>query len=387
MIRHSERLSRMRDHESSRQIAPILGDDVSYLQVGDPSFETPEHIRRAAKEAIDQGYSHYSSFNGEEELRVAVSEMLERDLGARRSPDEILITNGATQGIFLTYTAFINPGDEVLIYTPSYWLYYRNARIVGATPVAVPLTPDQFRPSKRELEKRLSPRSRMIMFCNPNNPTGTVFTQKEIEEIAEVALKHDLLIVTDEPYYKFTYDGRKHICISSIREVEDRTILLGTLSKAYAMTGWRVGYLAAPRDLLTPLIPLQFTQVGTVNTIAQRAGIAALQGPQDCVEQMRAEYDRRRRLMNQLLSDIEGFQCHLPEGAYYAFPRFDFKVDANELTEYLGRRGVVVRSGETYGPTGRGHIRLSFSPEEDVIREGLRKIGEAVGELERGISS
>jgi len=383
MIKHSERLSRMIDFESSRQMSPVSGEDVSYLQVGEPSFETPEHICRAASEAMKQGYTHYSSFIGEEELRVAISDMLARDLDAPRQPDEVLITNGATQGIYLTYAAFINPGDEVLIYAPSYWLYYRNARLVGATPVAVPLLSDEFRPSKKELEKRISSKSRMIIFCNPNNPTGTVFTQKEIEEIAEVAIKHDLLIVTDEPYYKFVYDGRKHICISSLKEVQDRTIMLGTLSKAYAMTGWRVGYLAAAKNLVTPLIPLQFTQIGTVNTMAQRAAIAALQGPQDCVETMRIEYDKRRRLTHQLLNDIDGFQCHLPEGAYYAFPRFDFKMGANDLAEYLAKHRVIIRSGETYGPAGKGHIRISFSPGEAEIREGLRKISEAVVGLER----
>jgi len=383
MIEHSDLLLRMIDFESKRQMAPVAGRDVCYLQVGDPSFDTPEHIKKAAREAMEQGHTHYSSYRGEEELRVALSDMLRRDLDSIRSPDEILVTNGATQGIFLSYAAFVNPGDEVLIYAPSYWLYYRNARIAGATPVAVPLSADGFRPSKKELEKRISSKSRMIIFCNPSNPTGTVFTEREIEEIAEVAIKHDLLIVTDEPYYKFVYDGRRHICISSLKEVQDRTILLGTLSKAYAMTGWRIGYLATATRLVQPLIPLHFTMVGTINTIAQRAAIAALQGPQNCVEEMRLEYDRRRKLMHELLNRIEGFHCHLPEGAYYAFPKFDFKIDSNDLTEYLGKHRVVVRSGTTYGPTGEGYLRLSFSPGEDEIREGVRRIAEAVRGLER----
>ena len=383
MIGHSQLLLRMLDYESKRQMAQVTGKDVCYLHVGDPSFDTPEHIKKAAIEAMAQGYTHYSAFNGEEELRVAICEMLKRDLDSYRSPEEILVTNGATQGIYMSYAAFVNPGDEVLIYAPSYWLYYRNARIVGATPVAVPLSADGFRPSKKELEKRISPKTRMIIFCNPNNPTGTVFTQKEIEEIAEVAIKYDLLIVTDEPYYKFVYDGKKHVCIASLKEVQDRTIMLGTFSKAYAMTGWRVGYLATSRELIKPLIPLHFTQVGTINTIAQRACIAALQGPQDCVEKMRLEYDRRRRLIHELINGIEGFHCHLPEGAYYAFPRFDFKMDSNELTEYLGGHKVVVRSGVTYGPTGEGYLRLSFSPSEEEIREGLRRIAKAVRGLER----
>ncbi len=383
MIEHSKALSRMMDYESSRQMAPMIGKDVSYLQVGDPSFDTPEHIKKAALEAMNQNYTHYSSFNGEEELRIAISEMLKRDLDSYRSPDEILITSGATQGIYISYAAFINPGDEVLIYAPSYWLYYRNARIVGATPVAVPLSQDEFRPSRKELEKRITPKSRMIIFCNPNNPTGTVFTQKEIEDIADVAIKHDLLIVTDEPYYKFVYDGKKHVCISSLKEVQDRTILLGTFSKAYAMTGWRVGYLATAKRLLTPLIPLHFTQVGTINTIAQRACIAALTGPQECVEMMRREYDRRRRLMHELINSIEGLHCHLPEGAYYAFPRFDFKMSSNDLAEHIAKYRVSLRSGTTYGPTGEGYLRISFSPGEDEIREGMRKVAEAVRGLER----
>jgi aspartate/methionine/tyrosine aminotransferase len=381
MIAHSQLLSRMMDFEGRRQMAPVTGKDVSYLQVGDPSFDTPEHIRKAAEQALEQGYTHYSSFIGEEELRVAISEMLKRDFNSRRSPDEILITNGATQGIFLSYAAFINPGDEVLIFAPSYWLYYRNARIVGANPIAVPLSSEGFRPSRQELEKRISPKSRMLIFCNPNNPTGTVFTRREIEDIAEVAIKHDLLIVTDEPYYKFVYDGKEHVCISSLKEVQDRTIMLGTLSKAYAMTGWRVGYLAAAKNLVTPLVPLHFTMVGTINTAAQRAAIAALTGPQDCVEEMRVEYDQRRRLMHELLNRIEGIHCQIPEGAYYAFPSFDFKMDSNSFAEHLGKYKVVVRSGETYGPTGKGHIRLSFSPSRQEIRDGLRKIAEAVREL------
>lgn len=383
MIDHSKLLYRMMDYEGKRQIAPVSGKDACYLQVGDPSFDTPDHIKKAAIEAMAQGYTHYSSFIGEEELRAAISEMLLKDLNSRREPDEILITNGATQGIFLAYSAFLNPGDEVLVYAPSYWLYYRNARIVGANPVAIPLTDDGFRPSRKELEKRVSPKSRMIIFCNPNNPTGTVFTQKEIEDVAEVAVKNDLLIVTDEPYYKFIFDGRRHVCISSIEEIRDRTIFLGTFSKAYAMTGWRVGYLAASKKLLTPLIPLHFTQIGTVNTIAQRAAIAALKGPQDCVEEMRLEYERRRNLMCGLLNGIEGFRCHVPEGAYYAFPAFDFKMDANALADHIATFGVAVRSGETYGPSGQGHLRLSFSPSEEEIRRGLTRIAEAVRNLER----
>jgi aminotransferase len=383
MIEHSKLLHRMMDYEGKRQIAPVSGKDACYLQVGDPSFDTPDHIKQAATEAMAQGYTHYSSFIGEEELRAAISEMLLKDLNAKRDPDEILITNGATQGIFLSYSAFLNPGDEVLVYAPSYWLYYRNARIVGAKPVAVPLTDNGFRPSRKELEKRISPKSRMIIFCNPNNPTGTVFTQREIEDIADVAVKHDLLIVTDEPYYKFLFDGRTHVCISSIPEIRDRTIFLGTFSKAYAMTGWRVGFLAASKKVLTPLIPLHFTQIGTVNTIAQRAAIAALKGPQDCVEEMRLEYERRRNLMCDLLNGIEGFRCHVPEGAYYAFPAFDFKMDANALADHIATFGVAVRSGETYGPAGQGHLRLSFSPSEEEIRRGLSRIAEAVRNLER----
>jgi len=382
-MEHSKLLSRMMDYESKRQMAPVTGKDVVYLHVGDPSFDTPEHIKKAAAEAMEQGFTHYSSYNGDGELRVAIAEMLRQDFDVKRDPDEILVTNGATQGIYLAYTAFINPGDEVLIYAPSYWLYYRNTHIAGAVPVPVPLTSDEFRPSKKELEKRITPKSRMIIFCNPNNPTGTVFTQREIEEVAEVAIKHDLLIVSDEPYYKFVYDGKKHVCISSLKEVRERAILLGTLSKAYAMTGWRVGYLAGPKKLVTPLIPLHFTQVGTINTIAQRAAIAALRETQDCSEMMCVEYDRRRRLMHELINGIEGFYSHLPEGAYYAFPRFDFKMDANGLTEHLGRHRVVVRSGVTYGPTGEGYLRLSFSPSEEEITEGLRRIAEAVRGLER----
>lgn len=363
--------------QRSRGAFMQAGPGAVRLQSGDPSFDTPLHIREAAFKAMNEGHTHYCSGLGDKSLREGICASLHRDYGVEMGADEILITNGAAGAIFLTAAAFLERGDEAVVFDPSYSLYAVGIRAAGAKVVRAPLSPD-FHYDEEEFLRRITPQTRMVFLNNPNNPTATCFSREDLESIAAVCERHDLLLAADEVYHKLVFDGRKHICAGSLRELSSRVILINSFSKTYAMTGWRIGYIAAPAGIIKALVPLNRAFTGSVNTISQKAALAALLGPQDCVRSMFEEYAGRRELIHSLVNGIEGLRCPLPEGAFYVFCGYDREIKSEDMAHYLAERGVTVRSGTEFGAMGEKHIRLTFAASREAIESGMEKIAAAL---------
>jgi len=359
--------------------APV-NSAVVRLNSGDPSFTTPLHIREAAFKAMNEGYTHYCPGLGDKELRESICASLQQVYGVQRLPEEILITNGAAGAIFLTAVSFLEKGDEALVFDPSYSLYAVGIQAAGAKAVQIPLS-ITFHYDEKELLQRITPKTKLIFLNNPNNPTATCFSREDLESITAIANKYNLLVVADEVYHKLVFEGRKHICASSIEGLKGRVILINSFSKTYAMTGWRIGYIAAPLEIIKVLVPLNRALTGSVNTISQRAALTALQGPQDCVREMREEYERRRKIIYSLVNQIKGLQCPLPEGAFYVFCKYDHKLTAEEMVNYLMEQGVAVRSGTEFGQRGEKHIRITFAASSETIQKGMKKIKNALRSL------
>jgi len=356
------------------------GVDVCSFSAGEPDFPTPEHIRVAAQEALDQGKTRYGPAAGEPRLRAAIAHKLQQDNHLPYTSDQILVTNGGKQSLFNLMLALINPGDEVIIPTP-YWLSYpemvtlaggRSILVTGAAENNYKVTPDQ-------LQQAITPRTRLFVLNSPANPTGMVYTPDEIRALAEVVLAHDLLVVSDEIYEKIRYDGAEHLSIGAISpELAARTIVSSGFAKAYAMTGWRIGYLAGPIDLIKAAIKIQGHSTSNVCTFAQYGAIAALEGSQDCVETMRQAFAQRRQVMYQQLDAIPGISCRKPDGAFYMFVNIS-KTGLSSMQfcqELLDSQQVAVIPGVAFGTDD--HIRLSYATDLDTIQTGMDRLAKFV---------
>ncbi|MEM4188492.1 MAG: pyridoxal phosphate-dependent aminotransferase [Candidatus Hadarchaeum sp.] len=356
--------------------------DVIHLEQGEPDFITPEHILDAAKKAMDEGYTHYTQTPGTLELREAVSEKLSRENGIDVDPKtEVVIVSGTQETMIIAALAFLNPGDRALLLEPYYPAYFEDTLIAGAVPVPVPLNEEEgYRVDQEELEKRIDSRTKLIWICSPSNPTGHVFTKEDLEIIVDVAKKHDLLIFSDEIYEKLTYDDAKHISIGSLPGAEDRTITVNGFSKAYAMTGWRIGYAAAKGALAREINKLHYYLVLCPSSVAQKAALAALTGPQDCVEKMRQEYDRRRKAVLKELEKLPEISYVRPKGAFYVFPNFSRleKNDENLAKELLNKTHVCTAPGSGFGESGRSHLRISYSAPYEQVVTGISRIVETL---------
>jgi aspartate/methionine/tyrosine aminotransferase len=375
----SSLVERLSGDERSKGFPRVQGDVVK-LHIGDPDFSTPEHICEAAIKAIKDGYTHYAPPGGYLELREGICRRLYEDKGIQKNPEEILVTNGASEGIFLCLSALLSPGDEVLILNPCYSLYATVAKMLGSVPIFVQLGAD-LKVTRAGVEKHLSSRSKMVIVNNPCNPTARVFSRKEMTVIAEIAYERGLLVLSDEVYHRITYDGRKHFSINELREVEKVSILVDSLSKTYAMTGWRIGYVAGCAKWIEWMKMVHKAVNNTLNSIAQKAAIAAVFGPQECVELMRGEYERRKKVVEDETKKIPGISTFPIEGTFYVFCRYRPFLKSVEMAEYLLRNGVSVRSGSEFGPQGEGCFRLSFTCQEGTIRNGIKRIREALLEL------
>jgi len=353
-------------------------ENVVHLEQGEPDFTTPKHILEAAVEATKKGFTHYTEIDGTLELRQAIAEKLEKDNGISADPQtDVTVASGSQEVMLIAALGFLNSGDEALILDPYYPACFEDTLLAEAVPVTVPLNEGRNYGIELEaLEKKITNRTKMIWLCNPSNPTGHVFSRQDLEIIAEVAQKHDLIVFVDEIYEKIVYDGARHISIGSLPSMEDRTITVNGFSKAYAMTGWRIGYVAAGKKLSATLRKLHYYAVLCPNAISQKAAFAALIGPQDCVQEMVREYNRRRELVLNELEKIASLSYTKPKGAFYVFPNFSSYERSDEAmaANLLKEARVVTAPGSGFGRAGEGHLRISYSVSYEQVKEGMERI-------------
>jgi aspartate aminotransferase len=356
------------------------------LATARPDFDTPGPIKAAAQAALDVPVTYilYSDSRGLIELREAVAGKLATENGLAVDPRrELLITAGTHEALTVALLATVDPGDEVIIFDPSWVAYQGMIRLAGGVPVFVPLTSTRLDPER--LVAALSPQTRAILFTNPNNPTGTVFTPEELEAIATIACEHDLLVMVDEIYEYFLYDGRSHHSIASLPSMRERTITINGVSKAYAMTGWRIGYAAASPNLIEAMVTVHQHVISAPCTFAQKGAVAAFEGAKEAYRPMVEAYARRRDALAAGLASIETLRAPLPEGACFFFVEVDSPLTSAELSEvFLERGGLMLTPGSAFGPSSEGRLRLSFaSISETQIQEVLIRLRAVVTELER----
>jgi aspartate aminotransferase len=342
------------------------GKDVIHLEVGRPNFDTPLHIKEATKKALDEGKVHYGEFAGELKLRRAIADKLKSHNKLDASPDDILVTNGLTHGAYAVFMAALDEGDEVILLEPYYPQHINKIELAGGKIVTVPLDAGNgFAIDRGAIEARLTPKTRMICIVNPSNPTGRVFSRAELQIIADLAIEHDLLVISDEVYEQITYDGYQHISIGSLDGMWERTFSLFAYTKAFAMDGWRLGYVACRREFMPALQKITINDVAHVNVFIQEGAYAAITGPQECLAEMLQEDDRRRRLVCRRLNEMKGIVCPAPQGTIYAFPDVSAigKPSVLLAEEILYATNVVTEAGSFYGESGEGHLRLCFGAE------------------------
>lgn len=367
------------------------GIDVINMSVGEPDFNTPDHIKAAAKKAVDDNYSRYSPVPGYPDLRKVISAKLKNENGLEYAPSEILVSNGAKQSVCNTIMALVNEGEEVIIPAP-YWVSYpQMVKLAGGEPVIVNAGFEQnFKMTPEQLEAAITPKTRMLILCSPSNPTGSVYSQKELAALAEVILRHDdLFVLADEIYEHINYVG-EHASIAKVEGMRERAIIVNGVSKAYAMTGWRIGYIAAPEWIVKGCNKLQGQYTSGPCSVSQKAAEAAYTLSQECVETMRQAFQRRRDLIVELAKDIPGLEVNVPEGAFYLFPKCssffgksDGKHTINNSTDfamYLLEEGhVATVGGDAFGDPEC--FRMSYATSDDNIREAMRRIKETLAKL------
>lgn len=367
------------------------GIDVINLSVGEPDFNTPDHIKDAAKKAVDENYSRYSPVPGYVDLRKAIVDKLQKENNLEYSVNEVLVSNGAKQCVCNAVMALVNNGDEVIVPAP-YWVSYpQMVKLAGGTPVYVNAGFDQnFKMTPQQLEAAITPKTKMLILCSPSNPTGSVYSRAELQGLADVIRKHDdLYVLDDEIYEHINYVG-KHESIAQFEGMKERCIIVNGVSKAYAMTGWRIGYMAAPEWIIKGCNKLQGQYTSGPCSVSQKAAEAAYTLDQGCVEDMRLAFERRRNLVVKLAKEIEGLEVNVPEGAFYLFPKcssfFGKHTDgyvinnATDLAMYLLEVGhVATVSGDAFGDPEC--IRFSYATSDDNLREAMKRIKETLAKL------
>lgn len=367
------------------------GVDVINLSVGEPDFNTPDNIKEAAKRAIDENFSFYTPVPGYMSLRKAIVRKLKEENGLDYTPEQIVVSGGAKQSLCNVILSVINPGDEVVIPTPAWVAYVEMVNLAEGKNVTVPASIEQdFKVTPAQLEAAITPKTRLIILCSPSNPTGSVYTRDELQGLVDVLAKHpNVIILADEIYEHINFTG-SFTSLASFPEVADRVVIVNGVSKAYAMTGWRIGFIAAPLWIAKATNKLQSQYTSGASSIAQKAAEEAYNGPQQCVEDMRVAFERRRDLVVSLAREIPGLKVNVPQGAFYLFPEvssyfgksYNGRVINNDadLAMYLLEEGhVATVSGEAF--CAPGYIRLSYATSDDNIREALRRIKEALAKL------
>ncbi len=356
--------------------------DVIRLEVGEPDFDTPEHIRAAAIHAMDQGETHYTASAGILELREEISRKFHTDNNLEFDPmTQVMVTQGATCGLSLTLMASVNAGDEVLIPDPGWPNYVGSVTMAQGVPIPYALHERNcFKPDLDELKGKVSKKTKAIIICTPNNPTGSVIADKDLREITSIAEENELLVLSDEIYEKIIYGGIKHRSIGTFPGMQNRVVTINGFSKTYAMTGWRLGYVGGPADIIGAMTKINMTLNSSVNSVSQRAGIEALRGPQECVRQMREEYSRRRNLILERLRQIPEMSCVPPDGAFYVFPNIGrFDLSSYEFSmKLLDQARVSTVPGDSFGAAGEGYIRISFANSIENISRAMSRIEAAL---------
>jgi len=366
-------------------------DIVSFAQ-GEPDFDTPDNIKKAAIVAIENGFTKYTDVPGIPELRKAVADKFKRENGIDYEPNQILISNGGKQALYEVFRTICEKGDQVLIPTPCYVSYTEQIKLTGAESVFFDTKEENnFRPTLEEVLENITSNVKAFIINSPNNPTGSIFEKEELKKIAKFLVERGVYIITDEVYEHLLYDDREHISVASLGKKEkEMSITVNSVSKTYAMTGWRVGYAAGPREIIEAMSNLQGHATGNINSIAQKATIEALNGTQEPVKEMVKEYAKRREYMVKRLNDIEGIKCNYPDGAFYTFPNVTalygkkyngttIENDMDVAKYFLEEAHVAVVPGVAFNYPG--HIRFVFAKSMEEIKEGLDRIERAIKEL------
>ena len=351
------------------------GEKVTALTLGEPDFDTPEYIIMACKKDLDDGLTKYTDSTGPLELREAICRKLKRENGLVYCPEEISVTSGVEQGTFAAFMSFLNPGDEVLVQDPVYLTYTTIPEIAGATVKTYSLLEENdFQPDMNQLRSLVTDKTKMIAMVSPGNPTGSIFTRESLEAIAELAREKNLLVVSDEIYERLTYGEKDEVVsIASLPGMKERTILLNGLSKSMAMTGWRIGYMAAPPELIDPLNRMAFYMTAGATSFAQYAAAEALDGDDGSAEKMRLEFKKRRDYLAGEINKMENFSCIVPQGAFYVFMNIKKTgMKSEEFCDYaLEQYRLAMMPGDVFGQCGEGFVRLSYAASRQVLEEAV----------------
>ena len=357
-------------------------DDLVNLTLGEPNFDTPNYIKAAAKKAIDEGQTHYTVNVGIPALREAIAERYQKTHWEGYSKDNVIVTVGALEGLTLALFSLVNPGDEVIVPDPCFPNYFGQIMLTGAKAVPVPVyEKNDYRLQAMDVEKAITPKTKGIILNSPSNPLGSVMTREDIEGIAKLALRHGLYVFSDEPYDQIVFDGEIPFSIASVPEIRERVVVLNSFSKSYAMTGWRLGYVVGwDKDLMKHMFKMQQAVASCLPIFTMQAGADAINGPQDCVEDMRRQYERRRDLLYNGLKEIPGMKPFRTEGSFCTFINIkDFGVSSWEFSkELLVNAGVMTIAGTAFGEMGEGYLRICFANSDENILEGVKRIKEYV---------
>jgi aspartate/methionine/tyrosine aminotransferase len=375
--------SKIREVMGRVEEAKRKGIKITDLSIGRPDFDTPGHIKEAAAKALADGYVHYTASAGTLELREAICRRFQEDHQMKLDPGEIIVTTGAAEAIFIGLMSVLDPGDEVLVPEPMYVYYGGYVFVGGAKCVPIPLKEEnQFLLRAEDLEKYINEKTKVLILNFPHNPTGQVLLREDLEPIARAANRHNILVVADDIYSGMLYDGAEFFPLAKAPGMKERTLTIGSFSKTYAMDGWRIGYLIAPREVISHALKLHQHVVSCPNTFVQVGAQVALTASQDCVREMVAEFDRRRRKLMSRLSEI-GLPYVRPRGAFYVFPSIKkFGFTSNQFADFLFQKArVAVVPGDAFGPGGEGYVRISYCASVEEIEEGMERVRSALAQL------
>lgn len=361
------------------------GRDIIHLEIGEPDFDTPANVVQAAVEALQRGETHYSPSAGIPPLREAIAEEVGRLRGIRVSPEGVVVTPGAKPIMFFTILALVEAGDEVIYPNPGFPIYESMVNFVGATPVPIPLREEnEFRLDVDELRDKITPKTRLLILNSPHNPTGSVLSRDDLAQIAQLALEHDFMVLSDEVYSRIIYQ-EEHVSVASFPGLQERTIILDGFSKTYAMTGWRLGYGVMPVALAEAVNRLMVNSNSCTSSFTQWAGVEALRGPQDDAVRMVAAFKERRDVLVDGLRRIPGLKCVQPQGAFYVFPNIQATgMTSSDFEQYLLQEaGVAALSGTSFGAYGEGYIRMSYANSLENLQRAIARVAEAVAALSK----